>query len=286
MTLKKARSPRAFIAPLPLTSVRPQSPRCPVRLTLRCAASKLLVIELSEILRKPNPAHMKTFTERVSADRAKDTDTTFVLYSSDVGYAQAMEQMEKVGLIQPDALATFHGTELYQRRYKTPDPYWAKMVCKDWDPKPTRWVIGEYFKTELKHCPEDSDDFGLIFECKKKKQDRTELCREVEIKLEQMGITARVGKRGESRNMIVTPAAGSVGDLVGFCQMMLRISEKMTFVFGGSELVNKSVQGKENLGIYGKDAGIGVKAAGEQVFVSEKNGIEALMEGVMFHDIL
>lgn len=228
---------------------------------------------------------MKTFSERVSVDRDQAVEKTFVLYSSTFGYSQAMKKMKEVGLIEPDALSALEGTELYQRQYKTPDPYWAKMVCKDWDPKPTKWVIGEYFREEVKHSVDDSEEYGLVFECKKKRQNRAELCQKIREKLGEMGIKARVAQRGESTSVVVTPAAGSVQEVVGFCQMMLRIPENMTYVFGGDDIVGKCVAGKGNIGICGKEVAANMTHTGDQVFVSEKNGMDALMEGVMYHAI-
>lgn len=246
---------------------------------------KLLVVELSEVLRNPSSPELKTFSERVSVDRDSAKDTTYVVYSSGLGYTRSMEQIEAAGLVEPDALSALDGTELYQRRYRSPDPYWAKMVCKDWDPKPTQWVIGEFFADQVVHAVDDSESFGLVYECKDGEQDRVELCRRIGGKLNEMGIKARVNERGEGKRVVVTPAAGSVAELVGFCQMMLRVPEKMTFVFGGDAMVGKCVEGKESFGICGMGSGRNWSDVEERVFVSRMEGVEALMEGVMHHGV-
>lgn len=261
------------------------SSRCRRHSVPRCAAVKLLVVELSEVLRGPRSAEMKNFSERVSVDRSSAQDTTYVLYSSQLGYGPSMERIKSSDLIDPDALSALDGTELYQRRYRTPDPYWAKMVCKDWDPKPTLWVIGQFFEDQVAHAVDDSEEYGLVYECKDGKQNRGELCEKIGDKLKEMGIRARVSERGESNSVVVTPAAGSVVDVIGFCQMMLRIPEDMTYVFGSDELVENCVVGKESFGICAKGSKKDWRGAEDRVFVSEKEGVEALMDGVMHHAI-
>lgn len=250
-----------------------------------CAAVKLLVVELSEVLRESSSPELKTFSERVSVDRNSAKDTTYLLYSSGHGYSRSMEQIKSAGLIEPDALAALNGTELYQWHCRTPDPYWKKMVCKDWNPKPTQWVINEFFGDTLNHAADDSEQYGLVFECKDRKQDREELCKRIGDKLSEMGIKARVNERGESTTVIVTPAAGSVVEVVGFCQMMLRIPENMTFVFGADKLVASCVFGKENYGICAAGSEKDWSDVEDRVFVAGKRGAEALVDGLMHHAV-
>lgn len=288
MPLKKPRSPHAFITPTPWsvlrrhkTAVRP----CRRHVTPMCAAVKLLVVELSEVLRDSSLPELKSFSERVSVDRNSTTDTTYLLYSSEHGYSRSMEQIKSAGLIEPDALSALDGTELYQRQYRTPDPYWAKMVCKDWDPKPTRWVINQFFGDTVNHAADDSEYYGLVFECRDRKQDRKEICKLIGNKLSEMGIKARVKERGESTTVVVTPAAGSVVEVVEFCQMMLRIPENMTFVFGADELVASCAFGKGNFGICAAGCERKWSDLGGRVFVSGKKGVEALVDGVMHYAV-
>lgn len=192
-----------------------------------------------------------------------------------------MDSIRDAGLVEPDALAALDGSELYQRRYRTPDPYWAKKVSKDWDPKPAAWVVQTFFPKELARIEEDdSGEYELGYEVKEGQPN--EVCERVKIKLVEMGVKGRSSLRGE--RLVISPAVGNVADVVGFCQMMLRIPQESTFVFGGENLVRSCVEGKANRGICGKDQGDWADDF-DQVFVSAKEGADAVVEGVLHHAV-
>jgi hypothetical protein len=49
---------------------------------------------------------------------------------------------------EPDILCTLHGTEIYQRGYLAPDPYWEQQMATvglGLDPKPIAWIMQESF---------------------------------------------------------------------------------------------------------------------------------------------
>lgn len=250
--------------------------------TPTCAATKLLVVDLQEIVRTSEQEHIKSFSERVEVDRSSSKDTTFVLFSSQSGYAASMQSIKDASLVEPDALATLDGTELYQRYYKTPDPYWKKTVQQDWQSKPVVWALGQFFKDDVDDIK--MDDVSVRAVCNTE-SNIGEICSQVRVKLSDMGIIARVCAGEEPREITLTAAAGSVVDVVSFCQMMLKIKEDATFVFGSDNFVSSCVRGKGNVGLCGSRSEEQWDVLGGRVFVSTEVGVKALLDGVVHHAV-
>lgn len=289
-------------------------PRRKRRPRLTCAAEKLLVVELSEVLRGSGKRELGLFSERVRVDRERSKVTTYVLYCSVEGYEETMKMVEESGIVEGDALVVLEGTQIYQRGYQTPDPYWMKLIGKDWNAKPVQWAVETFFKEEVKG-KEGGGEYEVVFEKRMKEGEeegeregegeeegeeegerrgegegegererkREELCERIGGKLEEMGIRARVRERG--RDVIVMAAAGSVVEAVEFCQMMLRIGEENTFVFGSDGLVESCVRGKGNMGICGKRSAEKWEGFGDRIFVSKEKGANALLDGVVYYAI-
>lgn len=283
MLPKKPRGSTCFVTPLPTCTRTSTVASCPRRRPTTCVATKLLVIDLQALLHAAG-SDFVPLSERVMVDRNSSQDTTYLLYMTQANYIQSMEAIRASGLVEPDALAALDGSELYQRQYRTPDPYWAKMVRKDWDAKPAAWVVEKFFAEELEPARNDvggNEEYELMYV---PKDDATaeNISERVQTKLREMGVKARVRERGE--RVVVTPAVGSPAEVVGFCQMMLRIPEEATYVFGGQRLLSNCVEGRRNWGICereGREWGSGM----DRVYVSEKDGVEAIVDGVLHHAI-
>lgn len=260
-------------------------PRRPRRAVVRCNAAKLLVVDLQEVLRPSEvpAADVQAFSERVKVDRKSSQNTTFVLYSSHSGYDASMRSIHDADLVEPDALATLDGTELYQRQYSAPDPYWAQQVCTGWTSKPVQWVVNTFFADEVADV--NIDEEFVVKIRSKGATPSADFCNRLRKKLDEMGMSARVVMGEENALVLVVPASGSAGDVVAFCQSMLGIGEDSTFVFGSDNLLNTCVQGKGYAGLCGAGSQHNWDAFEGRVFVSKNKGITALLDGVVHHAI-
>lgn len=241
------------------------------------------MVDLQELLRTSPVEQLRHFSERVEVERKSTPDGTYVVFSSRSGYEPSMQSIKDADLAEPDALAALDGSELYQRRYRTPDPYWAKTVRKDWEPKPIKWIVSTFFGDHA-HVVESNEEYELIFRCKDETQ-RSELCGDIGRKLEEMGITARATVATDGRHIVIAPAAAGAAEVIAFCQKMLGIEETNTFVFGSEELVESCVRGKGNIGICGSASEGKWESLGARVYVSKANGAEALLDGILHHAV-
>lgn len=253
------------------------------RSTVRCVATKLLVVDLQELLQTSPVEQLRSFSERVEVDRNASKDVTFVLYTSKSGYEASMQSIKDCELIEPDALSAMDGSELYQRRYFTPDPHWEKNIRKEWEPKPIIWVVRQFFGKDLEF-EETNEEFELKFRCKEG-VDRRDTCENISKKMEEMGIKVRVSEGLESNFIVIIPAGGSASGVVAFCQMMLGIKEDSTYIFGDDKLVDDCVRGKGNIGLCGSNSAERWKDFGGRVYVSKELGAGALLDGVMHHAV-
>eukprot|EP00178_Gracilaria_changii_P005796 TRINITY_DN197_c0_g1_i1.p2 TRINITY_DN197_c0_g1~~TRINITY_DN197_c0_g1_i1.p2 ORF type:complete len:282 (+),score=54.35 TRINITY_DN197_c0_g1_i1:1451-2296(+) len=249
----------------------------------RCAAAKLLVVDLQHLLRNAPPDVIANFSERVTVERNSSQNGAYLLYSSRSGYEPSMKSIHDANLVEPDALAALDGSELYQRLYRTPDPYWASKVRKEWQPKPIQWLVSTFFADQVE-AVEGDDSVQLVFRCKPGAV-RTDVCQALKSKLTEMGITTRVNVLQDDRNIVVAPAAAGASEVIAFCQMMLSIEEKNTFVFGSDELVGSCVRGKGNVGLCGGESEDRWEGLGDRVYVSKKKGAKALLDGVLHHAV-
>lgn len=255
------------------------------RRTTVCVVKKMLVVDLQELLRPSasDPACIKDFADRMEVERSTGNGSTYVLFSSVSGYDASMASIRDAGLVEPDALATLNGSELYQRQYRTPDPFWSKTVRQAWTPKPVSWVAQHFFSDEVEEVYE-----GEEFEVRIKCRDGVRVADVVEgvsKKLSEMGISARVMVGEDARWVIVVPSAGSASEVIAFCQMMLKVEEDATFVFGGDDLISKCVGGKGNRGVVGAKSEHRWEAFGERVYVSKEVGGKALLDGLVYYAV-
>lgn len=218
----------------------------------------------------------------MQVDRSKSKDTTYVLFSSASGYDATSRSIKDADLVQPDAIATLNGTELYQKNYKTPDPYWTQLICSGWTSKPVEWVFENFFKDEVERV-NSTEEFAVNVWCKEAPS--ADFCQRAGVKLEDMGISARVVLGDESKLVMVLPAAATASRVVEFCQQMLNIEEKNAFVFGSDELVKDCIQGKGINGLCGAGSEHDWEAFDGRVYVSQQVGAKALLDGVMHHAI-
>lgn len=251
---------------------------------ITCNVKNLLVVDIQELLRpdESQAAELKSFSERVNVDRSKSKEKTYVLYSSVSGYNASLQSIQDAELVQPDALVTLNGTELYQQRYRTPDPYWTQIVRSGWTSKPVEWVFNEFFKDEVERV-DASDEFVVNVWCRQAPS--ADFCERAGTKLKEMGVSARVINGEDNQLVLVLPAAGSASKAVEFCQTMLDIPESNTYVFGGDLLVTACVQGKGINGICSCATKHQWGSADDRVFVSAHLGAKALLDGVVHHAI-
>lgn len=251
----------------------------------QCALKKMLVVDLQELLRQAanDASEVRDFSERVQVDRASSKDQTFVLFCSSSGYDATIRSINDAQLIEPDALTTLSGTELYQRGYRTPDPYWGQRVLSRWTPKPVQWVASKFFSDEVKDTLAE-EDFSIKV-ILKGSGPSADFCKRMADKLQDMGISARVILSNDSKSVLVVPAAGSLSDVVSFCQGMLEIPENATFVFGSDDLINACVQGKGNIGLCPAGTNQQWEAFDGRVYISKEYGVKALLDGVMHHAV-
>jgi hypothetical protein len=243
-----------------------------------------------------SPAHKsaaRELTERVQVDRAAAVDSAYLVYASERGYEAAMKTVETAALPVPDALVAISGSELYQRGYRSPDPLWDQMLRKEWDPKPSTWVINKFFPNDLAESDTKEEEYELVFDLKKEaSSSAVELRDQVQEKLAELGIKARVSLRGGSEgSLAIMPASGDIGKVVSFCAKMLKIEDPgSTCVFGRAGFVDSCIGSREDA--------VGVVAACDslpeslqtakedgRVFVSQLKGIPALLDGVMHHAV-
>lgn len=225
----------------------------------------------------------RAFSERVEVDRNSAKDQTYVLFSSSSGFDASVQSINDAQLVEPDALATLSGTELYQRGYKTPDPYWGEQVQSGWTPRPVEWVASKFFSDEIKDI-DFEQEYVVKIRCKGSNPS-ADFCSRMWKKLREMGIPARVVLADSSDMVHVVPAASSPAGIVAFCQMMLSVPENSTFVFGGDDLINACVQGKGNVGLCPSGTEQRWDAFDGRVYVSKDSGIKALMDGVLHHAV-
>lgn len=239
--------------------------------------------ELLRTTRNSSPdSDIQRFKERVEVERNSSKSPTYLVYSSSSTYPASMQSMAENGLIEPDALVTLSGTELYQKGYRTPDPYWAEQVQSGWTPKPVEWTISKFFKSEVEDVSVE-DDIIVKVQCKGIGPS-ADFCSRVKTKLTEMGIWARVILDDE-HNVMIMPAVGSPCLVVLFCQSMLGIEESSTFVFGGDDLINDCVQGKSNVGLCPAGSLQRWDAFDGRVYISKDFGMKALMDGVLHHAV-
>lgn len=263
--------------------IRRCSPKRPRRCNVVARASRLLVVELEEILKNSQAATNEEFNERVAVDRKQASDTAYIIYTSPLGYDQATEHIQKNKFVAPDALVAVNGSEIYQQQYRVPDPYWEQTIRSGWDPKPIKWAIGTFFKDEVKERGAEFDqEYELHFERKDPSKDKTLLSVAMSDKLKEMGLTCRVRQMEGEDSLTVVPASGSVLESIQFCQKMLQIEPKSSYVFGCGPFVDSFTKGTGNSGITNSSFASSLsEESREAVFLSEKTGMAGLLDGVL-----
>lgn len=238
---------------------------------------------------------------------------SYLLYSTEDAYHDALKRVAECSLPEGDAIAAVGG--LYQRGYATPDPYWGRKMWKAWDPKPTRWIISNFFHDSLVERNSESaatdadgsqsgtgaseEQFEMVFDVLEGGGDsssgapeRLALRNAVAEKLVEMGVAGCVGMKGGSAaggSIVVRPASADVAEVADFCKMMLKVEGAGSVcAFGRENFVHSFVGSRPDaVGVVvGKGDGEMSDVAGdERVFVSDKVGVAALLEGVIHHAI-
>lgn len=235
----------AFLSPsiFPPTHILRSSPARRPRTTPICASRKFLTIQLPKLL-SSSPEVISSFSEHVKIDRSASANSVFLLYVTPQPYQTCMEEVQSGGLVDADAVAVLNGAELYQKGYRTRDPYWAGLVGKGWEKKAAKWIIEKEFGDDMVYSGDEGD--GLIFKGKGVG---------IEGKLSDMGIKAKTVESGEEQ-VWVGPAGGGVQEVVEFCMKMLNVEKDNGFLYGeeewmknvdGSKIVDK---GEEKEGVY------------------------------------
>ncbi len=286
---------KSAMSTLPAFSVATQGVRlrnhqtrsCSLRRPKRCAfvarASRLLVVELDEVVKDSDEAVNREFHERVDVDR-KQSETTYIVYTSPQGYDEAMKHVSDNAFVAPDALVAVNGSEIFQRHYRVPDPYWEQTIRAGWDPKPIKWIISKFFEHELTERGADYDqEFEIHYECKDSVKDIAVLANLVTDKLAEMGLKCRVRSSVNGQYLTVVPAAGSTLESIEFCQKMLRIDHDSTYVYGSGRFVKSFVEKGRNWGIshVSFEEELQDEAVSSRVFLSAKSGTAGLLDGII-----
>lgn len=156
-------------------------------------------------------------------------------------------------------------------------------MSANWQPRPVTWAVETTFADSLTLVP-TSEEFELQFRASES-ADITDLCARMTDKLTALGIAARVSMGISARDVVVSPAATSECQVIEFCQMMLKILERRTYVFGKDELVGGCVHGRANWGICSCDSDRDWSSVEERVFVSKHVGALALLDGLVHHGV-
>lgn len=269
-------------------------------------ATRLVVIELDALPLPPEPgkanSSVKEFDERVKVERNAGGDTAYIVYSSSFGFQEAMKESESRGLPNPDAFVAVSGSEVYQSGYHSPDPFWEQSVRKQWDPKPTRWVVAKFFSDHLaERSAKEDEEYEITLRIKQGSSMSAIALRDaVAEKLKDMGVQGRVSLRGGSSSkssIVILPAAASVSKAIQFCAEMLKISgEGSVFVFGGPMLVESCISSSsDTVGVVTEAAvsaaesnpgSLKLAVENDRVLVSKEEGVSALLDGIVHFAML
>lgn len=249
--------------------------------------------------------------------------STYLLYCSAGEYKTMMSAASAYGLPEPDATAALGGSELYQRGYGTPDPFWASQVAEGWDPKPTKWVVNKFFGDRLSLVEQDrtnqgSNSLGNPFQSSlteaeiiyglatnaKLTDDSTmaSLGREMESKLAEMGLRARVSVRNGAdgnETIAVTPAASDVGNVISFCARMLGLKDEGSVCACGSQAFVQTTTNQDEL----KEISVGILTTSgskgpttstdesgssdlARIYAPKREGLAGMLQGVVHHAML
>jgi len=236
---------------------------------------RLFVLELEQFVKQPAPSEpdeeqVKSFVERVHVHaKTNPNEPIHVMYATRKGYSEAMEWIGwdadappedsgKDAIVPlPDTLVCLSGLQIFQRGYRTPDPYWDSQVMKKFESKPARYVVERFYEKELRPITAPDDDVSLRFarilgadgEPVLGKSSEV-LCAEVEKSLDEMGLVCRVESDDKNQEISVMPGSGSLPDAVAFIQGMLRVLPGRTLVFGRSRDFKELMTTRANLGVF------------------------------------
>jgi len=108
-----------------------------------------------DLLRVSSRSAASLWLERMEKSKRK----VFITYytSLDIESARDLVRANASIMREPDTWLCDSGATLFQKRYAYPDPYYAQLVWKNWDPKPLHWVLSKVDDKRLDPLPLSSD---------------------------------------------------------------------------------------------------------------------------------
>ena len=201
------------------------------------------------------------------------------------GRAGARRGLATGGLDEGDALVCGDGSEIYQRGYRTEDPYWKGQVGKGWEgSKVVKWAAERFWGEQVAFLGNE-EEMSVRVRMREGVNCKDRFREEMESKLEGIGVKVRV-ERGEGREVVVRPRGGSVVEAVKFIRSMLRVKEGRTRVFGKGKLVEQLVRAdNEMVGVVIDREWRGANREG-RVYVTKEEGTAGSVEGILHHAVL
>ncbi|KAA8492935.1 hypothetical protein FVE85_9207 [Porphyridium purpureum] len=163
------------------------------------------------------------------------TNVPFLVFatSRDIVSAHDVVLASSTGLEEPACWICENGLAVYQRSYKTGDPYYSEQVWKGFDPKPVQWICESSFKDEdqmklfsetegggVADAPYIDPDFvqpeaRVLLRTVKRAHDPEDLRKRLNDALNSMGIncSVRIVRQEEGTGCVifrVQPSKGSV----------------------------------------------------------------------------
>jgi len=158
----------------------------------------------------------------------------FCVYYTHLTLADARNRVLSNDIIlSPDAWICEDGAALFQRRYSTPDPYYAELVWKNWDPKPLAWTFLQHFDGFVQlEQNSNSTNSALNFQWKgNTKAISADLIRQIECKLGESGFSCKVyASRLDAGRLLLGPKNLGVAQAFTFVGEMLQVPSETSCI--------------------------------------------------------
>lgn len=213
----------------------------------------------------PDPS-LADFFERLRVHVSVTKQQIVLVYFFEGTLKEARELLERFPIMaEPDVLCTLCGTEIYQRGYVAPDPYWEQRMAAvglGFDPKPIAWMMRESFekwltpefdekllsKRKLLTDPSAREVAYLEYSWRSDPDeaiDRAHLIESVQGKMKEMGFEAtRCIVSPLAGNLVLIPDEARMSKCLQFIMLMMRLTTADLVLVGSesSALLQDAVQ--------------------------------------------
>jgi len=222
-------------------------------------APPLLVIDFKTVCASA-PEDMKKLYDKLDA-MAKAGKRVYIVFYSDLSIEPCRDTIIAGSSVlrEPDAWICNSGVDLYQKGYRTGDPYYASTLFKQWDPKPTTIMLSQAFEAEIDPMPlpEGADPFLTPIRFKKASSGTKpidKLIEDMKSNLKSMGLSAEIRPDSLNKDVIVAlPAKTGIAFACEFISSILGVPQENVCVAGEHELIQK-VMPHDYLAISTKEA--------------------------------